>query len=161
MKLMELVKLSIPKDLEMTFKKAFKSGHKKRHEFITVEHLLLVLLDDDSVSKALVACNVNIDKLRQDLTQFIDEKILVAPGIKDVDSEPTIGFWRVFQRAIFRANNSMEIVTTPNLNILLAIFTEKDSHAVTLMHQQSMTKLDAASFILHGTRKDAEQKAVS
>ncbi|HZX29331.1 MAG TPA: ATP-dependent Clp protease ATP-binding subunit ClpA, partial [Telluria sp.] len=125
-----------------------------------VEHLLLALLDNPSAAEVLRACAVNIDDLRKTLTNFISDNTPTVPGTGEVDTQPTLGFQRVIQRAIMHvqsASNGKKEVT--GANVLVAIFGEKDSHAVYYLHQQGVTRLDVVNFISHGVRKDQQLDA--
>lgn len=145
----------IAQELEVSLHMAFVEARQARHEFITVEHLLLALLDNPSAAEVLRACAVNIDDLRKTLTNFIGDNTPTVPGTGEVDTQPTLGFQRVIQRAIMHvqsASNGKKEVT--GANVLVAIFGEKDSHAVYYLHQQGVTRLDVVNFISHGVRKD-------
>jgi ATP-dependent Clp protease ATP-binding subunit ClpA len=147
----------IAQELEVSLHMAFVEARQSRHEFITVEHLLLALLDNPSAAEVLRACAANIDDLRKTLTNFITDNTPTIPGINEVDTQPTLGFQRVIQRAIMHvqsASNGKKEVT--GANVLVAIFGEKDSHAVYYLHQQGVTRLDAVNFISHGVRKDQQ-----
>jgi ATP-dependent Clp protease ATP-binding subunit ClpA len=145
----------IAQELEVSLHMAFVEARQARHEFITVEHLLLALLDNPSAAEVLRACAVNIEDLRKTLTNFINDNTPTVPGSSEVDTQPTLGFQRVIQRAIMHvqsASNGKKEVT--GANVLVAIFGEKDSHAVYYLHQQGVTRLDVVNFISHGVRKD-------
>ena len=147
----------IAQELEVSLHMAFVEARQARHEFITVEHLLLALLDNPSAAEVLRACAVNIEDLRKTLTNFIGDNTPTVPGSSDVDTQPTLGFQRVIQRAIMHvqsASNGKKEVT--GANVLVAIFGEKDSHAVYYLHQQGVTRLDVVNFISHGVRKDQQ-----
>ncbi|WP_353152959.1 ATP-dependent Clp protease ATP-binding subunit ClpA [Herminiimonas fonticola] len=147
----------IAQELEVSLHMAFVEARQARHEFITVEHLLLALLDNPSAAEVLRACAVNIDDLRKTLTNFIGDNTPTVPGATEVDTQPTLGFQRVIQRAIMHvqsASNGKKEVT--GANVLVAIFGEKDSHAVYYLHQQGVTRLDVVNFISHGVRKDQQ-----
>jgi len=147
----------IAQELEVSLHMAFVEARQARHEFITVEHLLLALLDNPSAAEVLRACAVNIDDLRKTLTNFISDNTPTVPGTSEVDTQPTLGFQRVIQRAIMHvqsASNGKKEVT--GANVLVAIFGEKDSHAVYYLHQQGVTRLDVVNFISHGVRKDQQ-----
>ncbi len=147
----------IAQELEVSLHMAFVEARQSRHEFITVEHLLLALLDNPSAAEVLRACSVNIDDLRKTLTNFITDNTPTVPGTNEVDTQPTLGFQRVIQRAIMHvqsASNGKKEVT--GANVLVAIFGEKDSHAVYYLHQQGVTRLDVVNFISHGVRKDQQ-----
>jgi ATP-dependent Clp protease ATP-binding subunit ClpA len=150
----------IAQELEVSLHMAFVEARQARHEFITVEHLLLALLDNPSAAEVLRACAVNIDDLRKTLTNFIGDNTPTVPGTGEVDTQPTLGFQRVIQRAIMHvqsASNGKKEVT--GANVLVAIFGEKDSHAVYYLHQQGVTRLDVVNFISHGVRKDQQADA--
>ncbi len=145
----------IAQELEVSLHMAFVEARQARHEFITVEHLQLALLDNPSAAEVLTACAVNIEELRKVLTNFINDSTPVVSGTDEVDTQPTLGFQRVIQRAIMHVQSSSggkKEVT--GANVLVAIFGEKDSHAVYYMHQQGVTRLDVVNFISHGIRKD-------
>ena len=145
----------IAQELEVSLHMAFVEARQARHEFITVEHLLLALLDNPSAAEVLRACAGNIEDLRKTLTIFIGDNTPTVPGSGEVDTQPTLGFQRVIQRAIMHvqsASNGKKEVT--GANVLVAIFGEKDSHAVYYLHQQGVTRLDVVNFISHGVRKD-------
>jgi ATP-dependent Clp protease ATP-binding subunit ClpA len=150
----------IAQELEVSLHMAFVEARQSRHEFITVEHLLLALLDNPSAAEVLRACAVNIDDLRKTLTNFVADNTPTVPGSSEVDTQPTLGFQRVIQRAIMHvqsASNGKKEVT--GANVLVAIFGEKDSHAVYYLHQQGVTRLDVVNFISHGVRKDQQSEA--
>ena len=147
----------IAQELEVTLHMAFVEARQQRHEFITTEHLLLALLDNPSASEVLKACSAQIEELRTGLTNFIKEHNTPLPGDEEVDTQPTLGFQRVIQRAIMHVQstgNGKKEVT--GANVLVAIFGEKDSHAVYYLHQQGITRLDVVNFIAHGIRKNGE-----
>ncbi len=144
----------IAQELEVSLHMAFVEARQQRHEFITVEHLLLALLDNPSAAEVLRATSANLDDLRASLTAFIKENTPVVPGKDDVDTQPTLGFQRVIQRAIMHVqstSNGKKEVT--GANVLVAIFSEKDSHAVYYLHQQGVTRLDVVNYLSHGIRK--------
>ena len=144
----------IAQELEVSLHMAFVEARQQRHEFITVEHLLLALLDNPSAAEVLRACSANIDDLRKSLTLFIKDNTPQVAGSEEVDTQPTLGFQRVIQRAIMHVQstgNGKKEVT--GANVLVAIFGEKDSHAVYYLHQQGVTRLDVVNFIAHGIRK--------
>jgi len=149
----------IAQELEVSLHMAFVEARQQRHEFITVEHLLLALLDNPSAAEVLRACAANLDDLRKNLTQFIRENTPVVPGTDEIDTQPTLGFQRVIQRAIMHVqstSNGKKEVT--GANVLVAIFGEKDSHAVYYLHQQGITRLDVVNFISHGITKTPQPK---
>ncbi len=144
----------IAQELEVSLHMAFVEARQQRHEFITVEHLLLALLDNPSAAEVLRACSAQIDDLRQALTTFIKDNTPQVAGTEEVDTQPTLGFQRVIQRAIMHVQstgNGKKEVT--GANVLVAIFGEKDSHAVYYLHQQGVTRLDVVNFIAHGIKK--------
>src|SRR6218665_3993804 len=144
----------IAQELEVSLHMAFVEARQQRHEFITVEHLLLALLDNPSAAEVLRACSANIDDLRKSLTNFIKDNTPQVAGTDDVDTQPTLGFQRVIQRAIMHVQSTgsgKKEVT--GANVLVAIFGEKDSHAVYYLHQQGVTRLDVVNFIAHGIKK--------
>ena len=144
----------IAQELEVSLHMAFVEARQQRHEFITVEHLLLALLDNPSAAEVLRACSANSDELRKSLANFIKDNTPQVAGTEDVDTQPTLGFQRVIQRAIMHVQstgNGKKEVT--GANVLVAIFGEKDSHAVYYLHQQGVTRLDVVNFIAHGIKK--------
>ncbi len=144
----------IAQELEVSLHMAFVEARQQRHEFITVEHLLLALLDNPSAAEVLRACAANIDDLRKSLANFIKDNTPQVAGSDEVDTQPTLGFQRVIQRAIMHVQstgNGKKEVT--GANVLVAIFGEKDSHAVYYLHQQGVTRLDVVNFIAHGIKK--------
>jgi ATP-dependent Clp protease ATP-binding subunit ClpA len=144
----------IAQELEVSLHMAFVEARQQRHEFITVEHLLLALIDNPSASEVLKACAANLEELRKNLDQFVRDNTPTVGGTDEVDTQPTLGFQRVIQRAIMHVQSSgsgKKEVT--GANVLVAIFGEKDSHAVYYLHQQGVTRLDVVNFIAHGIRK--------
>ncbi len=141
----------IAQELEVSLHMAFMEARQKRHEFITVEHLLLALLDNPSASEVLRACAANVDELRKLLGDFVTEHTPILAG-EEVDTQPTLGFQRVIQRAILHVQSSGKKEVT-GANVLVAIFGEKDSHAVYFLHQKGVTRLDVVNFISHGISK--------
>ncbi|MCQ9374844.1 ATP-dependent Clp protease ATP-binding subunit ClpA [Methyloversatilis sp. XJ19-13] len=150
----------IAQELEVSLHMAFVEARQKRHEFITVEHLLLALLDNPSAAEVLRACAVNIDDLRKELSAFINEHTPVVDGSEEIDTQPTLGFQRVIQRAILHVQSSGKKEVT-GANVLVAIFGEKDSHAVYFLQRQGVTRLDIVNFISHGITKSAQPAAAS
>ena len=145
----------IAQELEVSLHMAFVEARQQRHEFITVEHLLMALLDNPSAAEVLRACSANIDDLRKSLAGFIKENTPTVGGSDEVDTQPTLGFQRVIQRAIMHVQSTgsgKKEVT--GANVLVAIFGEKDSHAVYYLHQQGVTRLDVVNFIAHGIKKN-------
>ena len=144
----------IAQELEVSLHMAFVEARQQRHEFITVEHLLLALLDNPSAAEVLRACSANIDDLRSSLANFIKDNTPQVAGVDEVDTQPTLGFQRVIQRAIMHVQSTGNGKKEVNgANVLVAIFGEKDSHAVYYLHQQGVTRLDVVNFIAHGIKK--------
>ncbi|MBK9326905.1 MAG: ATP-dependent Clp protease ATP-binding subunit ClpA [Thiobacillaceae bacterium] len=150
----------IAQELEVSLHMAFMDARQKRHEFITVEHLLLAMLDNPSAAEVLRACAANIDDLRKKLSDFIDRHTPRVPGEADVDTQPTLGFQRVIQRAILHVQSSGKKEVT-GANVLVAIFGEKDSHALHFLTQQGLTRLDVVNFISHGIARTPQEAASS
>lgn len=145
----------IAQELEVSLHMAFVDARASRHEFITVEHLLAALLDNATAVEVLKACAVNIAELRSQLKNFINDNTPVVPGNDEVDTQPTLGFQRVIQRAIMHVQSTSHgKKEVTGANVLVAIFGEKDSHAVYFLQQQGVTRLDVVNFISHGVRKD-------
>ena len=142
----------IAQELEVSLHMAFMDARQKRHELITVEHLLLAMLDNPSAAEVLKACGSNIETLRNELTQYIDDHTPTISGEDEVDTQPTLGFQRVIQRAMLHVQSSGKKEVNGS-NILVAIYGEKDSHAVYFLHQQGVTRLDVVNFIAHGVSK--------
>jgi len=150
----------IAQELEVSLHMAFVEARQQRHEFITVEHLLMALLDNPSAAEVLRACSANIDDLRKSLAQFIKDNTPTVGGSDEVDTQPTLGFQRVIQRAIMHVQSTgsgKKEVT--GANVLVAIFGEKDSHAVYYLHQQGVTRLDVVNYIAHGIKKSEPPEA--
>ncbi|WP_024301426.1 ATP-dependent Clp protease ATP-binding subunit ClpA [Pseudogulbenkiania sp. MAI-1] len=150
----------IAQELEVSLHMAFMDARRKRHEFISVEHLLLAMTDNPSAAEVLRACGANLDQLKKQLTDFIDEHTPTVPGEAEVETQPTLGFQRVIQRAILHVQSSGKKEVT-GANILVAIFGEKDSHAVYYLHQQGISRLDVVNFISHGITKQRSQPSPS
>src|SRR5512143_1654108 len=148
----------IAQELEVSLHMAFVEARQKQHEFITVEHLLLAMLDNPSAAEVLKACGVDLDELRGVLTDFINEHTPRLAAHSDADTQPTQGFQRVIQRAILHVQSSGKKEVT-GANVLVAIFGEKESHAVYFLNQRGVTRLDAVNYIAHGIGKGAQQKA--
>jgi ATP-dependent Clp protease ATP-binding subunit ClpA len=148
----------LSKELEVTLNNAFKNAHDKRHEFITVEHLLLALLDNASAEAVMLACGCNMSLLRGQLTQFIDETITLIPDGIQRETQPTLGFQRVLQRAVFHVQASDKKEVT-GANLFVAIFSEQDSHAVYLLNKQDISRLDVVNYISHGISKTDQDAA--
>ena len=146
----------IAQELEVSLHMAFVEARQKRHEFITVEHLLLALLDNPSAAQVLKACAANIDELRRELNGFIEEHTPRIEGTDEIDTQPTLGFQRVIQRAILHVQSSGKDTVT-GANVLVALFSERDSYAVYFLQQQDMSRLDAVSYISHGIGKGGKR----
>jgi ATP-dependent Clp protease ATP-binding subunit ClpA len=146
----------IAHELEVSLHAAFVEARHKRHEFITVEHLMLALLDNQSAQEVLKACAAKVDDLRKSLTEFIEQHTPIVAGEGDVNTQPTLGFQRVIQRSILHVQSSgkKEVM---GANVMVAIYGEKDSHAVYYLHQQGVSRLDVVNFISHGISKVAPQ----
>ncbi|MCV6590443.1 MAG: ATP-dependent Clp protease ATP-binding subunit ClpA [Marinobacterium sp.] len=147
--------------LEDTLSVAFKTARGKRHEFMTVEHLLLALLDNREAAEVLQACGAQLDSLRKSLSEFVDETTPLLPeAVPDVETQPTLGFQRVLQRAVFHVQSSGRQEVT-GANVLVAIFSEQESHAVYLLQQQGVERIDAVNYLSHGvSRHDEESPSV-
>jgi ATP-dependent Clp protease ATP-binding subunit ClpA len=150
----------IAQELEVSLHMAFMDARQKRHELITVEHLLLAMIDNPTAAEVLRACGAKFDTLRTELTQYIEEHTPTVNGEEEVDTQPTLGFQRVIQRAMLHVQSSGKKEVT-GANVLVAIYGEKDSHAVFFLHQQGITRLDVVNFISHGVAKlpEGEDKA--
>jgi ATP-dependent Clp protease ATP-binding subunit ClpA len=142
----------IAQELEVTLHMAFMDARQKRHEFISVEHLLMAMLDNPSAVEVLRACGASIETMREQLGNFIEEHTPKVSGEGEVDTQPTLGFQRVIQRAILHVQSSGKKEVT-GANVLVAVFGEKDSHAVYFLTQQGVTRLDIVNFISHGITK--------
>lgn len=137
------------KELEQTLNQAFRMANRKRHEFMTVEHLLLSLLDNSAAVSVMRACGANLNRLRIDLANFIDETTpLIPPGDELRETQPTLGFQRVIQRAVFQVQSAGKTEVT-GANVLAAIFSEQESQAVYFLRQENVTRLDVVNFISH------------
>ncbi len=149
----------LSRDLEVTLNQAFKGARAKRHEFMTVEHLLLALLDNEVAAKVLRACGADLNRLRTDLTDFVDSTTpLIPEGDSNRETQPTLGFQRVLQRAVFHVQSSGKKEVT-GANVLVAIFSEQESQAVYFLKQQSVARLDVVNFITHGISKVSDHSA--
>ena len=146
----------LSKELEVTLNLAFKEAREKRHEFMTVEHLLLALLDNPTAAKVLRACGADVNQLRRQLVDFIQESSPLLPEDEDRDTQPTLGFQRVLQRAVFHVQSSGKKEVT-GANVLVAIFGERESQAVYLLNQQNIARLDVVNCISHGISKISDE----
>lgn len=150
----------IAQELEVSLHMAFMEARQKRHELITVEHLLLAMLDNPTAAAVLHACGAKLETLRAELTDYIEEHTPTVDGAEDVDTQPTLGFQRVIQRAMLHVQSSGKKEVT-GANVLVAIYGEKDSHAVFFLHQQGVTRLDVVNYISHGISKSTQEDAKS
>ena len=146
------------KDLELTIGQCYKEAREARHEFMTVEHLLLALIDNPSAAAVLRACGADLAKLGKDLKAIILETVPVLPAADERDTQPTLGFQRVLQRAVYHVQSSGRKEVT-GANVLVAIFGEKDSHAVYFLNQQEVSRLDVVNYISHGVAKIGQESA--
>ena len=142
----------LSKELESTLNSAFRDAREKRHEFMTVEHLLLALLDNPTASKVLRACGAELEKLKQELISYLDESTPMLPVKDERETQPTLGFQRVLQRAVFHVQSSGKKEVT-GANVLVAIFGERESQAVYFLNRQNITRLDVVNYISHGISK--------
>lgn len=146
------------KDLEHTIGQCYKRAREARHEYMTVEHLLLSLLDNPSAEAVLKACNADFPRLRNELEQAIDTSVAKLTDDDGRDTQPTLGFQRVLQRAVYHVQSSGKKEVT-GANVLVAIYGEKDSHAVYFLNQQDVTRLDVVNYLSHGIAKLGEEDA--
>src|SRR5205814_4113017 len=143
---------SLSRSLEQVLHRAIKLASDRHHEYATLEHLLLALIDDGDAQQVMKACNVDVDALRQALRKYVDEELATLVIEDSEDAKPTTGFQRVVQRAVLHVQNSGRDEVT-GANVLVALFTERESHAVYFLQEQNMTRLDAVSYISHGIAK--------
>jgi len=146
------------KELESSLNQAFKRAREKRHEFMTVEHLLLALIDNATASHLLGVCGTDLKKLAHELVAFIDENTPLLPADDSRDTQPTLGFQRVLQRAVFHVQSSGKKEVS-GANVLVAIFGEQESHAVYLLNKHDVTRLDVVNYISHGITKYQDENA--
>jgi len=147
------------KDLEITLNEAFKHAREQHHEFMTVEHLLLSLLDNPSATDVLKACGADIEALRKDLTSFLEETTPLLPPTDERETQPTLGFQRVLQRAVFHVQSSGKQEVS-GANVLVAIFSEQESQAVYFLKKQDITRLEVVNFLSHGITKVREDDRI-
>jgi len=148
----------LSRELEITLNLAFKDARTKRHELMSVEHLLLSLLDNTSAVTVLKACDADIEKLQQELAEFLEATTpLIPKNETEHETQPTLGFQRVLQRAVFHVQSSGRKEVT-GASVLVAIFSEQESHAVYLLKQQDVNRIDVINYIAHGTRKDGSEE---
>ncbi len=148
----------LSRDLEVTLNSAFKRARELRHEYMTVEHLLLGLLDNASAVQVLNACGADLSKLREELEQFVTQTTPALPEDSERDTQPTLGFQRVLQRAVFHVQSSGKQEVT-GANVLVAIFSEQESQAVYFLKQQEIARIDVVNYISHGIAKSEEAGA--
>src|SRR3990172_2023232 len=142
----------LSQELEFSLNSAFQAAREKRHEFITVEHLLAALLNNPTAARVIRACGGNIDELRKTLGSFLAENVPILPPSSKADTQPTIGFQRVIQRAVLHVQGVGKKEVT-GANVLIAIFGEKESHAVYFLHKQNISRFDIVNFVSHGISK--------
>lgn len=146
------------KDLEISISEAYHSARSRRHEYLTIEHLLLALLDNRSAAQVFSACELDAEQLKIDLLQALDEIVpVLQPGVER-DTQPTVGFQRVLQRALYHVQSS-ERSEVLGANVLVSIFSEKSSHAVYLLHKHRLTRLDVVNYLSHGIAKQRPDSA--
>ncbi|MCW9055731.1 MAG: ATP-dependent Clp protease ATP-binding subunit ClpA, partial [Gammaproteobacteria bacterium] len=146
----------LSKELEASLNIAFNEARNKRHEYITVEHLLLALLDNASANSVLKACGADLLRLKNELAEYLEENTPVFNDSIDGEVQPTLGFQRVLQRAVFHVQSSGKKEVT-GANVLVAIFGEQESQAVYLLHQQDVSRLDIVNYVSHGISKVSDE----
>ncbi len=142
----------LSKELVYTLNQAFKEAKQRHHEFMTVEHLLLALIDNPTASKVLQACGADTERLKKDIDEFIDDTTPLLPEGSERETQPTLGFQRVLQRAVFHVQSSGKDEVT-GANVLVAIFSEQESQAVYFLNLQDIARLDVVNYIAHGISK--------
>ncbi len=147
----------LDKDLEVTLNSVFNEARDRRHEYVTVEHLLLALLDNTSAAQVLKACGANLNVLHGELSRFIQENSPLLTEGDEHDTQPTLGFQRVLQRAVFHVQSSGR-KEVKGANVLVAIFGERESHAAYFLGQQEINRLDVVNYIAHGIAKISEDE---
>ena len=147
----------LSKELEFSLNAAFKNARESRHEFMTVEHLLLALVDNATAASVMRACGVDLDELRHDLAVFIDDNTPLLPPEDPRDTQPTLGFQRVLQRAVFHVQSSGKKEVN-GANVLVAIFGEQDSQAVYLLAKYDLTRLDVVNYLSHGISRIGDEE---
>ena len=143
---------SFSRSLEMALHKALGFANERDQEFATLEHLLLALVEDKDAAAVMRACNVDLEKLKGDLTEYIDTELANLVSLDGEDAKPTAGFQRVIQRAVIHVQSSGREEVT-GANVLVAIFAERESHAAYFLQEQDMTRYDAVNYISHGIAK--------
>ena len=146
----------LSKELEFSLNQAFKRARERRHEFLTVEHLLLALLDNPAAVEVLKACGADLERLRREIDAFVQETTPLLPEDEKRDTQPTLGFQRVLQRAVFHVQSAGRKEVS-GANVLVAIFSEQDSQAVYLLDQQDISRLDVVNYISHGVAKTSDK----
>ena len=149
---------SFARDLEQTLHNALGEASRRRHEYATLEHLLMALIDDGHASKVMAACGVNRDELKATVKQYLDGELGALVADSGTDPTPTSGFQRVVQRAILHVQSSGRDEVTGG-NVLVALFSERESYAVYFLQQQDMSRLDAVTYISHGVGKGETAEA--
>ena len=146
------------KDLESTLNEAFNEARQARHEFMTVEHLLLALLNNPAAKEALLACGADLEQLTREIRLFIEQTTpLIPAGEHEIETQPTLGFQRVLQRAVFHVQSSGNAEVS-GANVLVAIFSEQESQAAYLLKKVNISRLDVVNFLSHGVRKDGQEE---
>ena len=143
---------SLSRSLEQALHRAIKLASDRHHEYATLEHLLLALMDDADAAQVMKACNVDTEALRRAVQKYVDDELVTLVIEDGEEAKPTTGFQRVVQRAVLHVQNSGRDEVT-GANVLVALFTERESHAVYFLHEQNMNRLDAVSYISHGIAK--------
>ena len=139
-------------ELELTLNQAFNRANDERHEFMTVEHLLYALTENPSAAEVLLSCGAHLDELRTQISSFLEETTPLIPTDEERDPQPTLGFQRVLQRAVYSVQSSGKREVS-GVNVLVALFGEQESHAVYLLGLQDVTRLDVVNYISHGISK--------
>lgn len=142
----------LSQELESSLNAAFQNAREQRHEYITVEHLLGALLDNSDALEVVRACGGSVDELRNSLKKYLTENVPILPESSDIDTQPTLGFQRVIQRAVMHVQGAGKKEVT-GANILVAIFAEKESHAVYFLHKQNISRFDVVNYLSHGITK--------
>lgn len=138
--------MMLSKELEFTLNQSFQEANERHHEFMTVEHLLLALLDNSLATQVLRACGANTDKLRADVDAFIQETTPILPESDHRETQPTLGFQRVLQRAVFHVQSSGNKEVTA-ANVIVSIFNEQESQAVFFLEQHDVNRLDVVNYL--------------
>src|SRR6056300_883201 len=149
----------LSRDLEVTLNSAFKRARELRHEYMTVEHLLLGLLDNASAVQVLNACGSDLSKLREELEQFVTQTTPALPEESERDTQPTLGFQRVLQRAVFHVQSSGKQEVT-GANVLVAIYSEQESHAAYVLKSFDVSRLDIVNYLSHGSDDIEDEEGI-